>query len=206
MTPRPFDEEGHDRGLEQDGNHGLGGRRDLDGSKGLYHGPVHDIAILGMMVAILEVSKRLLDGVPNVELITFLFIMFTRAYGKKTLIAAFAFTALETVYWGPHSWVIMYLYLWPLLVLTVDWLHRREKTKESWHLVYSILSAVYGLSFGFLCSIVYLVIGGPVMMITWWIAGIPYDIIHCVSNFFICLILYRPADYALSLVKRIART
>jgi len=30
------------------------------------------------------------------------------------------------------------------------------------------------------------------MAVTWWFAGIPYDIIHCVSNFFVTLILFKP--------------
>ena len=41
-------------------------------------------------------------------------------------------------------------------------------------------------------SIPNLFIGGLSMAVTWWIAGIPYDIIHCVSNFFVTLILFKP--------------
>ena len=57
---------------------------------------------------------------------------------------------------------------------------------------YAILSGAFGLSFGFLCSLYTLAVGGIAQQITWWIAGIPYDIIHGIGNFFICLALFHP--------------
>ena len=55
-----------------------------------------------------------------------------------------------------------------------------------------MLAAAFGLLFGALCTVPYFFIGGPSMAFTWWVAGIPYDLIHCVSNFLICLFLFRP--------------
>lgn len=46
--------------------------------------------------------------------------------------------------------------------------------------------------FGGLCSLVYLGFGGIKTAFAWWIAGIPYDILHGISNFVLMLILYRP--------------
>ena len=149
------------------------------------------------MTALLEVSKRALDSIPNVELITFLFIIFTLFYGKKVILAALAFTGLEIAFWGPHVWVVMYLYMWPLLILVVD-----STRKHAHHMFYCILAGFFGLFFGLLCSPVYLFIGGPSTMLAWWIAGIPFDVIHGISNFLICLILYRPACYIISLLKK----
>ena len=159
---------------------------------------IRDIALMGMMLAMLEAVKRVLDFLPNVELITLLFILFTLHFGLRTLLVAVAFTLLETTFWGIHNWVIMYLYIWPLLILIV---HFTRQHAGIWF--YCILSAVYGLFFGALCSIPYLVAGGPGTAIAWWIAGIPYDIIHCISNFTLCLLLYKPLDAALRKVNLI---
>ena len=156
---------------------------------------VQNIAILGMTTAILEVSKKVLEAVPNVELVSFLLIMFTLAFGLKMIFSATAFTILEIAWHGLHSWVIMYLYVWPLLILVI-WLFRKHA--NVWFC--SFVSAIYGLSFGALCSIVYIFIGGPYMAFTWWVAGIPWDIVHGVSNFIICLFLYRPIDLAMKLI------
>ncbi|MEE8807747.1 MAG: hypothetical protein SOI44_04920 [Lactimicrobium sp.] len=150
-----------------------------------------------MMTALLEASKRLLDAVPNVELVTFLFIVFTLFYGPKVIYVAFAFTGLETIYWGPDTWVIMYLYLWPLLIMIV---YLTRKHANAWF--YSFLSAFFGLIFGALCAIVYIFIGGPSMAFTWWIAGIPSDILHCISNFIVCRLLYTPVMKGLQHIRK----
>lgn len=59
-------------------------------------------------------------------------------------------------------------------------------------IIWAVISGTFGLFFGMLCAIPYLVTGGPAMAAAYWISGIPFDIIHCVSNFFICLILWKP--------------
>ena len=148
---------------------------------------VKDIAVLGLLLGLMEAGKRMLDLLPNVEVITLLFILYALYLGKKAYLIAVAFTLLETSVFGLHTWVIMYLYMWPLLITVVLIIKKRAT-----HWAYCILAALFGLFFGALCSIPYLVIGGPSMAFTWWVAGIPYDLIHCVSNFLICLFLFRP--------------
>lgn len=140
-----------------------------------------------MMLALLEAVKRVLDFLPNVELVTLLLVIYTVYYGKRTYVIAFAFTALEVFFWGPHLWIIMYLYVWPLLITVVLLIRSRA---EYWQ--YCVLTGAFGLCFGALCSIPYFFIGGVRMMVSWWIAGIPYDLIHGVSNFLLCLLLFRP--------------
>ena len=66
--------------------------------------------------------------------------------------------------------------------------------------MYSILSAAYGFLFGFFCAIPYVVIGtvdggfmnGLYSGFTWWVAGIPWDIIHGIGNFILMFVLYKP--------------
>ena len=156
---------------------------------------------MGMLLGVLEAAKRALDLVPNVELVTLLLVVYTIYFGKRTYIIAFAFTALEIFFWGPHVWVIMYLYVWPLLVTIVLLIRRRA---DHWH--YCLLSAGYGFCFGALCSVPYLFIGGPRMLLSWWIAGIPYDLIHGISNFLLCLVLFRPLSNACVYMQRVTGT
>lgn len=74
------------------------------------------------------------------------------------------------------------------LALRIDTIFK--KTKIS--MVLGSFSGIYGLMFGGLCSLVYLGFGGIKTAFAWWIAGIPYDILHGISNFVLMLILYRP--------------
>lgn len=153
---------------------------------------------MGVMTATIEAAKLALFVVPNVELVTLLVILYSIHFGKKALSAIFAFVGIECLIWGLGLWVIMYLYIWPLLSIVVQ-IFRKQKSVWFW----SILAGIYGLLFGALCSIPYFFIGGIRTAVTWWIAGIPYDILHGISNFIICFILYYPLTKVLKKVERV---
>lgn len=156
---------------------------------------IQDIALIGMMTAVIEVSKLALSFLPNIELVTFWIIMFTLFLGTKTIYAIAAFILIEISLYGVQTWVIMYLYMWPVLSLVV---YLCRKNDSVWF--YSILSGFFGLLFGAFCALPYMVIGavdggvqsGLIMAFNWWVAGIPYDIIHGVANAALMLVLYRP--------------
>lgn len=151
-----------------------------------------DLAEMAMMLALLEAVKRALDFLPNVELVTFLFLVFTLLYGKKTYLVSFAFTGVETLVFGSGLWVVMYLYVWPVEILAVSLMHGRFPKDADGYWWYCIFAALFGLFFGAACAIPYWVISGPKAAIAWWIAGIPYDIVHGVSNFILCSMLFLP--------------
>ena len=155
---------------------------------------IRDIATIGLMVALVEAVKWALQAVPNVELVTLLFMVFAVTYGRKTCIAALIFTGVETVIWGPHIWVIMYLYIWPLLIFIAYFMGK--KGLPDWCFVF--LGGFYGLFFGMICAVPYVFFGGIKVAVGWWIAGIPFDILHCVSNTILCLVLFKPLRRALT--------
>ena len=134
-----------------------------------------DIVLIGMMTATVEAAKTALAFLPNIELVSFLFIIYTIVFGKKALPAVFAFVGVECLVWGMNLWVINYLYVWPLLVV-ITLIMQKSGCRQA--LVYAVMSGAFGLGFGALCAIPYLFIGGPGMMVSWWVAGIPYDLIH----------------------------
>lgn len=156
---------------------------------------IKDIALIGVMVAVIEVSKFALSYLPNIELTSFWLILFTLFFGWKIALVVPVFIFIEGSIYGFGLWWVMYLYAWPLLVLLV-WIFRRRESVWFW----SILSGAFGLCFGLLCSIPYVVIGatdggirsGLYAGFTWWVAGIPWDIVHCAGNFIIMLVLYKP--------------
>lgn len=159
---------------------------------------IKDICLIGIMVAVIEVCKAAFSFLPNIELTTFWLIMFTLFFGRKTAFVVPVFILLEGCIYGFGLWWIMYLYLWPTLVL-LTWIFRRQD--NVWF--FSILSAAFGLSFGLLASIPYVVLGtvgadlkaGLSTAFAWWVAGIPWDIVHCIGNFVLMLILYHPVRH-----------
>lgn len=156
---------------------------------------IKDVVNIALMIALIEVCKSALLFLPNIELTSFFIIMFMLFYGRKTYLIIPAFILVEGCMYGFGLWWIMYLYTWPLLAI-VTWIFRKQNTALFW----SVVSSVFGLSFGFLCSFPYFFIGlssgglrsGLVTQFSWWIAGIPWDIVHGVGNFFIMFVLYKP--------------
>ncbi|MDO5108469.1 MAG: hypothetical protein Q4D59_00930 [Erysipelotrichaceae bacterium] len=160
---------------------------------------VRRIVYIAVMTAIMEAAKIALNPVPNVELITLLVIVFTKQFGwKMTLPAVLIFAFIECTYWGFGTWSIVYFYMWPLLVLLT---HLNRNAESIWN--YTVLSAAFGLTFGAFCSVVTLIAAGLKAAFAWWIAGIPYDLVHGISNFIICLLLFRPLNNALEALKRV---
>lgn len=154
---------------------------------------IRDIAMMGVMTAILEVAKQALAFLPNIELITLLLILYTLCLGGKVIYVIFAYVMMEGLLYGFGIWWFSYLYVWPLLA-AFAWLFRKQESVWFW----SMFSGAYGLLFGALCAIVQLIIGGPAAAFTWWIAGIPYDLIHGAGNFVLCIVLFRPLKAVLN--------
>lgn len=156
-----------------------------------------DIAVIGMMAALLEVVKVALQSIPNVELVTLLIIVFTLYLGPKSLIAVWGFVGMECAVYGLGLWTIMYIYVWPLLVVITCLM---RKYKSQWPFV--TLAAMFGLFFGAMCSIPYFFMGGPATALAWWVAGIPFDILHGITNFVGAAILFTPLTKALNRIKQ----
>ena len=162
-----------------------------------------DVATVGLMVAVIEACKLVMQSMPNIELTSFFVILFTLLYPRLTLYAIPVFTLLEGMIYGFGLWWVMYLYAWPLLTL-VTHLCRRNDSAFFW----AVVSGTFGLLFGLMCSFPYFFIGaasggmagGLRAMFAWWVAGIPFDLLHGAGNFALMLALYKPVS---SLLRRI---
>ncbi len=155
-----------------------------------------DITLIGLMIAVIEVSKLLMKDIPNIELTSFWVIMFTLYFKGRVFFVIPAFVLIEGLLFGFGIWWIMYLYAWPILAL-ITYFFRKMESAFFW----SILSCVYGLLFGFLGSFVYVLTSGFPAAFAWWIAGIPWDVVHGVGNFVLMFVLYRPIQ---TVMKRIS--
>ena len=167
----------------------------LKNKKGCKILTVKDITLIGMMVAVIEVCKMAMTFLPNIELTTFWVIMFTLFFGWKMVFVIPVFILIEAAIYPFGLWLIMYIYTWPLLAL-ITWIFRKTDSVLFW----SMLSAFFGLGFGLLCAIPYVFINasgggmaaGLSAAFAWWIAGIPWDMVHGVGNFVLMLVLYHP--------------
>ena len=148
---------------------------------------IKDIAYTGMMIAVLEAVKQALAAIPNIELVSFFIIIFTIYFGWKVVPAVYAFVFIEFFIWGFGMWSIYYLYVWMILVLVTIIFRKRKNI-----FIFSAISGCFGLAFGGLCSFTNLFVTGPHAALGWWMAGIPFDVVHGIGNFALCLTLYIP--------------
>ena len=153
---------------------------------------VKDIVIIGLMGAILLALQVALSFIPNIELVSLLIILCTLIFQKKTVFIITIFVTLEGLLYGFGLWWINYLYIWFILYMIVTVL-KKSKSPLFW----ALISGFFGLSYGGLCAIPYLFIGGVPTAIAYWISGIPFDLIHGIGNFIVALVLFAPLYHLL---------
>lgn len=148
---------------------------------------ITQIATMGVLGAILLVGQLTMSPLPNIEPVTTLIIIYTLTYKKKAFFSIYVFVLLEGLIFGFGIWWVSYLYIWSLLALLVLALYKLDSA-----LLWAVVSGAFGLLFGALCAIPYLVSGGAGAAFAYWTAGIPYDVLHCGGNFVLTLVLYKP--------------
>ncbi|MDD3921416.1 MAG: hypothetical protein PHO41_09625 [Eubacteriales bacterium] len=145
------------------------------------------IAQLAAASALLIIVQMAFAFLPNIELVSLLVMLYTVVWGRQAYVPVLVFVLVEGLIYGFGLWFCNYLYVWPILVIASRRMH-----KNAGRLSWALLSCVFGLLFGALCAIPYLFIGGAASAFAYWVAGIPFDLIHGVSNFIVALLLFQP--------------
>lgn len=161
-----------------------------------------EIAVFGMLGAVMYASKVLMEVAPNVHLLGVFIVAFTVVYRKKALYPIYIYVFLCGVFGGFAAWWIPYLYVWTVLWGAVMLLPENIP-KRIRPFVYMAVSAAHGFLFGTLYAPAQALLFGMNMkgMISWIIAGLPWDFVHGLSNF-LCGILIMPVISVLRLVER----
>ena len=144
--------------------------------------------MLALMAALIFGTKVALAGIPNVNLNSVLIILTVVFFGWKALYAVYVYVLLEGLVFGFSIWWFGYLYVWDVLVIAAMLLRKNDSA-----LIWAVTAGIFGLIFGPLMYLEYFAInGGWEMFFAMWVAGIPYDLTHCISNFVLTLVLFRP--------------
>ena len=152
---------------------------------------VREMAVLAMLGALMFALKAAMMALPNIHPVAVFIIAGTIYFGWRMLYAVAVYVMLEGIVYGFGIWWISYLYIWPLLVC-ITMLFRKTQGRLFW----AVVAAVFGLCFGAMCAIPYLIAGGWSAGFSYWLSGIPFDLSHCAGNFLVTLLLYRPLSSA----------
>lgn len=158
---------------------------------------IKDLVILSLLAALMVAAQVALAGLPNVELVSLLVILYTLFFRKKALYSIYVFVLLEGFIYGFGIWWICYLYVWTIL-----WGITMLLSKERNPIVWALISGLYGFTFGTLCSVPYFFISGIRGGIAWIISGLFWDLVHGVGNLVVALVLFRPLYYSLTRICR----
>lgn len=164
------------------------------------------MAVFAMLGALMYASKIIMEVAPNVHLLGVFTIAFTVVYRKKALYPIYTYVLLNGIFCGFATWWIPYLYLWTVLWGAAMLLPKRIPAKVR-PLVYMLLCAAHGFLFGTLYAPAQALLYGLSFrgMIAWIVAGLPWDFVHGVSNFF-CGILIVPIVKILTFLENRAGT
>ena len=143
-----------------------------------------ELVLLALLGALLLVTKLALAWLPNIEPVSL-------------LAPVYVYVMMEILIWGLGFWNLCYTYVWLVLVV-LAMLFRKMESPLGW----AVLSGAFGLSFGALCALVYWVTGGWAFALSWWVSGIPFDLLHCAGNFAMALVLFRPCRQVLTRLMR----
>ncbi len=162
-----------------------------------------EIVLFGMLGSLMYVSKVIMEAAPNIHLLGVFTIAFTVVYRKKALYPIYTFVLLNGLFSGFAAWWIPYLYLWTVL-WGITMLLPQKMPKIIKPVVYMTVNACHGFLFGTMYAPVQAVLFGLSFdrMVAWIIAGLPFDFIHGISNFF-CGLLIVPIISVLNKTERI---
>jgi len=144
-----------------------------------------ETAVFGMLGALMYASKLIMEVAPNIHLLGVFTIAITVVYRKKALYPIYTYVLLNGMFSGFATWWIPYLYVWTIL-WGVTMLLPQNMSKSIKPIVYMAANACHGFLFGVLYAPAQAILFGLGYdaMIAWIMAGLPFDFIHGVSNFF----------------------
>ncbi len=151
---------------------------------------IAEIAILAMFGAMMVTSTEVLRVLPNIHLLGLFIVTLTVVYRWRALYSIYVFVFLHGLLNGFGTWWFSYLYVWTILWGMVMLLPRRMPTRVAM-VVYPLVSALHGFLFGVLCApvqalVFHLDLPGTLV---WIASGLPFDLIHGVSNLFVGLLI-----------------
>lgn len=165
---------------------------------------VRETVVFGMLGALMYASKIIMEAIPNVHLLGVFTIAFTLVYRKKALYPIYTYVLINGVFSGFSAWWIPYLYLWTVL-WGVTMLLPKKMPRGVKPIVYMMVNSFHGFLYGTLYAPAQAIMFGLSFdgMIAWIVAGLPFDFIHGVSNFF-CGMLIVPIASLLLRLERVS--
>ena len=148
------------------------------------------LVLFAMYGAVMFVTKLVMEPFYNIHPLTMFIMTFTVVYGPRALIPTYVYVFLNGLFSGFGLWWYPYLYVWAIQCLVTLFVPKRIPDRAA-AIVYPLLGAVFGITFGALYSPVQALMFHFSFETTvkWVITGLPADALHALGNFFICMLV-----------------
>ena len=97
------------------------------------------MVLFSLLGTVMYAAKMAMAGLPNIEPVSLLVIVYTLVFGRKALLPIYIYVAVELVTWGFGLWNICYLYVW-LVLFAVTTALRRMDSPLGW----AVVSGAFG--------------------------------------------------------------
>ena len=158
-----------------------------------WHRRLVELVLFALLADVMFSSKILMEALPNIHLLAMLITVYTLVFRVKALIPIYLYVFLDGLVHGFAMWWFPYLYIWTILWGAVMILPRRMPRRIAIP-VYALVSGLHGLLFGILYAPAEAVMWSLDFegLLAWIAAGLPYDVLHGVSDFVVTLLLTYP--------------
>lgn len=152
---------------------------------------IREICIFAMFGVLMLISKKMMEFLPNIHLLGMFCITLTVVYRVKALIPIYVYVFLNGLIEGFSMWWVPYLYIWTILWAMAMLLPKKMKTPVA-VVVYPLLCALHGLLYGTLYAPAQAIMFGLSFnqTLAWIGAGLYFDAIHAIGNFFAGQLIY----------------
>ena len=173
--------------------------------KNRYMHQIWEICIFAMLGSLMFCSKIIMELLPNIHLLGMFTMVYTLVFRGKALIPIYIYVFINGLYAGFATWWIPYLYLWTVLWAVTMLLPRHIPRKVAC-VLYPVVCCLHGLAFGTLYAPVQALLFGLnfKQMLAWILAGLPWDVVHAIGNFFAGLLVVPLSDLLKKIVKKTA--
>lgn len=167
---------------------------------------VREMCVFAMLGSVMFASKMLMEMLPNIHLLGMLTVTYTIVYRERALIPIYLYVFLDGLFHGFNMWWIPYLYIWTILWGVTLALPQKMSAKMK-YIVYSAVCSLHGFLFGILYAPAQALMWGLTFegAVAWVIAGLPYDLIHGISNLGLGLLIVPLAEVLEKLSQKFAR-
>lgn len=144
---------------------------------------IFEMTLFSMFGALIFGSKMLMEFLPNIHLVGMFTVLLTVVYRAKALIPIYIFVLLNGLISGFNMWWIPYTYIWTVLWGAVMLVPKNISPRVA-AFVYPIVCSLHGFLFGVLYAPAQALIYGFSFKqtVAWVVAGVPFDVIHGISN------------------------